>query len=188
MKYECIPFFCCDSHLQEGFFEISSHHHEVKCPLTNRSKAYSAAGNQCLDIPLGMLHHSKPGWRCHIQLLTLYLLHFQVRHPCEEYRTLFLRRWVGRVQLNASNYSWITALHSSMHSDFSSFQTRFACIRGLPSLLVLKGKWFTFPRESCLVQSLVATLQLFFGFFVDNSLISCRWICYPRTSGLQNFS
>ena len=75
-----------------------------------------------------------------------------------------------------------------MHSDFSSFQTRFACIRGLPSLLVLKGKWFTFPRESCLVQSLVATLQLFFGFFVDNSLISCRWICYPRTSGLQNFS
>ena len=100
MKYECIPFFWCDSHLQEGFFEISSHRHGVKYSPTNRSKAYSAAGNQCLDIPLGMLHHSKPGWRRHIQLSTLYLLHFQVRHPCEEYRTPFLRRWVGRVQLS----------------------------------------------------------------------------------------
>ena len=100
MKYECIPFFWWDSHLQEGFFEISSHRHGVKCPPTNRSKAYSAAGNQCLDIPLGILHHSKPEWRRHIQLSTLYLLHFQVRHPCEEYRTPFLRRWVGRVQLS----------------------------------------------------------------------------------------
>ena len=99
MKYECIPFFLCDSHLQEGFFEISSHRHGVKCTPTNRSKAYSAAGNQCLDIPLGMLHHSKPGLRRHIQRSTLYLLHFQVRHPCEEYRTPFLRRWVERVQL-----------------------------------------------------------------------------------------
>ena len=56
MKYECIPFFWCDSHLQEGFFEISSHRHGVKCPPTNRSKAYSASGNQCLDIPLAYLY------------------------------------------------------------------------------------------------------------------------------------
>ena len=181
MKYECIPFFLCDSHLQEGFFEISSHRHGVKCTPTNRSKAYSAAGNQCLDIPLGMLHHSKPGWRRHIQRSTLYLLHFQVRHPCEEYRTPFLRRWVERVQLLDHCIALVYA--------FWLFQfPNKVCLYSWAPFLHLKGKWFPFPRESCLVQSLVASLQLFLEFFVDNSLISCRWICYPRTSGLQSFS
>ena len=65
-----------------------------------RSKAYSAVVNQCLDIPLGMLHHSRPGRRRQIQFSTLYFLHFQVRHPGEEYGTPFLRRWAGRVQLS----------------------------------------------------------------------------------------
>ena len=95
-------FFWSDSHLEEGFFEISNHRHGVKINVLwpTRSKAYSAVVNQCLDIPLGMLHHSRPGRRRQIQFSTLYFLHFQVRHPGEEYGTPFLRRWAGRVQLS----------------------------------------------------------------------------------------
>ena len=66
--------------------------------------------NQCLDIPLGMLHHSRPGRRRQIQFSTLYFLHFQVRHPGEEYSTSFLRRWAGRVQL-----SLLLATPGSLH-------------------------------------------------------------------------
>ena len=47
-----------------------------------------------------MLHHFRPGRRRHIQFSTLYFLHFQVRHPGEEYSTPFPRRWAGRVQLS----------------------------------------------------------------------------------------
>ena len=135
--------------------------------------------NQCLDLPLGMLHYSGPGRVRHIQFSTLYFLH--LRHPCEEYSTPFLRRWAGCVQLSllltASESLHCIRLH---YLTFPVSEQRFATLRRLPSLLVSKGEWFPFSRESCLVPSLVAFLQLFLELFVDNSLSSCRWICQPK--------
>ena len=100
MKYECIPFFWSDSHLQEGFFEVSTHRHGVKCPLTNMLQSLFCSGEPVFRHSFKDLHHSKLGRRPHIQFSTLYFLHFQVRHPCEEYRTPFLRSRAGRVQLS----------------------------------------------------------------------------------------
>ena len=93
----------------------------------------------------------------------------------------------ARSTVPASNCFWITALHSSILFDFSSFRTRFASLRRFPSLLVSKGEWFPFSRKSCLVPSLVAFLQLFLELFVDNSLSSCMWICQPKNVYFTKF-
>ena len=94
----------------------------------------------------------------------------------------------ARSTVPASNCFWITALHSSILFDFSSFRKRFASLRRFPPLLVSNGEWFPFSRESCLVPSLVVFLQLFLELFVDNSLSSCMWICQPNVYYAQRLS
>ena len=110
-----------DSHLQEGFFEISSHRHGVKCPLTNALQSFFCSREPVFRHSFWDVAPFQARAEALYTIFNVVLSAFSSTTPLWKIsNSLPSTVSAARSTIPAFNCSWITALHSSILFDFSS--------------------------------------------------------------------